>query len=117
MELYTKGGEFKHFIGEIPVDWTIATPEQIEQRESAKEQEKINNLTITQRQLRLYLLREKALTEENIINLLQGNSEAIIEFNYASVFLRSNPMFNAVGALLSMTPQEINTMFVEAKKL
>ncbi len=80
-----------------------------------EEQEKINSLKITQRQLRLWLLRNKNKSASDIKALLVDNEEALIEFEYASMFERKHPLFDEVGAMLEMTSDDLNQMFIEAK--
>jgi hypothetical protein len=70
--------------------------------------------TVTQRQLRLWLLDNKQLKDSDIKTLLEGNEPALIEWEYASCFERRHQLFDLVGAMLGITPDEIDQMFIEA---
>ena len=93
--------------GELIVDISD-TPEFIEQQKQA-EFERIQHLTLTQRQLRLYLLEHWGLTDADIRKYL--DDAGIIEWEYASVFVRGNPLFNQVAILIGKTPKDVDIMF------
>jgi hypothetical protein len=101
------------------VKWDEAQNKFVEDTERAEavEREKIDSLTISQRELRLWMLDKKGMTAEDIKTALQTNPQGLIEFEYASIFRRSHPLFDSVGALLGITSEEIDQMFMEAEEL
>ena len=70
---------------------------------------------VTQRQLRLALLTKSITAEmvEGVINQLPepARSGALIEFNYASYYDRSNPLINQLGGVFKLSEEDLNEIF------
>lgn len=70
---------------------------------------------VTQRQLRLVLLTKSITAEmvEGVINQLPepARSGALIEFNYASYYDRSNPLINQLGGVFKLSEEDLNEIF------
>jgi|GEM_PF-2819131 len=90
---------------------------EFEDKQAEREFERIQRLTLTQRQLRLYLLQQWKLTDAMIRAALQGNDAALIEWEYASVFVRFNPLFDEVAKQIGKTPKDVDEMFETAAEI
>lgn len=81
----------------------------------------INSLTLTARQIRLWLLSKGILPahiDAVISSLPEPQKSAVqIDWEYATIFERSNPMINQLGVALGLTTEEIDIGFNEAKTL
>jgi hypothetical protein len=81
-------------------------------------------LPLTPLQLRTWLLINRGLTGEDIAAVIdasaliaQQKALASIAFEYALTFERSNQFIEAIGAVLSMSSDEIDSAFREAHKI
>lgn len=79
------------------------------------ERERIAKLSLTKREVFLALYRAKGLTPE-MIRAQITDTEALIEFDYATEYFRFNPLINQIGAMLGFTTEQIDYLF-EHKEL
>lgn len=75
--------------------------------------------SITATQMRLWLIKNGISLEsiEQTINSLEDESlrkELLVKWEYVPYFERSNVFIDQVGAMLGMTPQQIDQVFIEA---
>lgn len=82
------------------------TEEEIE----AQERERIAKLSLTKREVFLGLYQAKGVTPE-MIKAQITDPMALIEFEYANDYFRGNPLIDAVGAVLGITPQQLDCFF------
>lgn len=79
------------------------------------ERERIAKLSLTKREVFLALYKAKGITPE-MIRAQITDTEALIEFDYATEYFRFNPLINQIGAMLGFTPEQIDYLF-EHKEL
>lgn len=96
-------------------EWQKRSNDEFKKVKAQAEYEEIQRLTLTQRQLRLYLLKIWGLKASDIEAHL--DEEGLIEWQYASVFVRNNALFDKIAELLGKTSEDIDTMFKEASSL
>lgn len=68
--------------------------------------------SITMRQCRLELLSQGVLDQVN--TLLEGNAEALIEWEYATTIERSNMLVTTIQNALNLTDEQVDEMFLSA---
>ena len=76
----------------------------------AQERERIAKLSLTKREVFLGLYQAKGVTPE-MIKAQITDPMALIEFEYANDYFRGNPLIDAVGAVLGITPQQLDCFF------
>lgn len=86
-----------------------------EEEESQRERERINQLSLTKRDVFLALYKDKGITPEQIKSQIT-DPEALIEFEYASNYYRGNPLIDAIGQTLGYTSEQLDYLF-EHKEL
>ncbi|MER8422471.1 hypothetical protein [Mesorhizobium sp. M1403] len=72
--------------------------------------------SITPRQLRL-TLQSIGITEDAIEAVLVNDPEGKIEWKWATTFSRKHPLINTMGAVFSITPEQIDDLWVFAKAI
>ena len=75
-----------------------------------RERERINQLSLTKREVFLALYRDKGITPEQIRSQITS-SEARIEFDYAAEYYRGNPLIDQIGGLLGYTSEQLDYLF------
>ena len=75
-----------------------------------QERERIAKLSLTKREVFLGLYQAKGVTPE-MIKAQITDPMALIEFEYANDYFRGNPLIDAVGAVLGITPQQLDCFF------
>ena len=88
----------------------VLNPE-YEQEEQQKEQERINMLSLTKREVFLALFDDKGITPAQLRSQIT-DTRALIEFDYAEKYYRYNPLINAIGAMLGYTPKQLDDLFI-----
>lgn len=83
------------------------TPEEINERE----RQSIAQLSLTKREVFLALYRDKGITPEQLKAQIQ-NTEALIEFEYATDYYRGNPLINQIGLMLGYTSADLDYLFI-----
>jgi len=74
--------------------------------------------SVTPRQLRLALLGAGKLDQvEAFVTGGQAPPEAVISWEYATEFLRSDPMLGQFAAMLGMTDEEVDGLFIAAAQI
>ena len=79
-------------------------------KKAQDERERIAKLSLTKREVFLALYRAKGLTPE-MIRAQITDTEALIEFDYATEYFRFNPLINQIGAMLGFSPEQIDYLF------
>lgn len=88
----------------------ILDPE-YEQKRAQKEKERIAKLSLTKREVFLALYKAKGLTPEMIRNQIT-DTEALIEFDYATEYFRFNPLIDKIGLMLGYSSDDIDYLFI-----
>lgn len=89
--------------------------EEWEEKQAQKEKERIAKLSLTKREVFLALYKAKGLTPEMIRNQIT-DTEALIEFDYATEYFRFNPLIDKIGLMLGYSSEDIDYLF-ENKQL
>ena len=87
------------------------TSEEIEQFKKAR----LAKRSLTKREVFLALYRDKGITPEQIRAKIE-DTEASIEFDYATEYYRGNPLIDQVGAILGYSSEDLDYLF-EHKEL
>ena len=82
------------------------TEEEINQQK----REQIAKLSLTKREVFLGLYQAKGVTPD-MIKAQITDPQALIEFEYANDYYRGNPLIDAVGATLGITPEQLDKFF------
>jgi hypothetical protein len=97
---------------DVDNDWYLAekcphlTPEQKAQRE----RDRLNQLSLTKREVFLALYNDKGITPEQLKSQIQ-NPQALIEFEYATDYYRGNPLIDTIGQMLGYTTEQLDYLF------
>ena len=75
-----------------------------------QERERIAQLKLTKREVFLGLYQAKGVTPEQIKAQIT-DPMALIEFEYANDYYRGNPLIDSVGAVLGITPAQLDCFF------
>ena len=75
-----------------------------------QEKERIAKLSLTKREVFLGLYQAKGVIPD-MIKAQITDPMALIEFEYANDYFRGNPLIDAVGAVLGITPQQLDCFF------
>ncbi len=75
------------------------------------EKERISKLSLTKREVFLALYKSKSLTPEMVRNQIT-DPEALIEFDYATEYVRENPLIDKIGKTLGFAPQDLDYLFI-----
>lgn len=81
-----------------------------EEEKAQKERERIAKLSLTKREVFLGLFQAKGVTPEQIKAQIT-DPMALIEFEYANDYYRGNPLIDSVGAVLGITPEQLDCFF------
>lgn len=92
------------------VDFQFADTDEYAQKQTQKERERLDMLSLTKREVFLALYKDKRLTPEQIRGAIT-DTEALIEFDYATEYYRGNPLINAIGNQLGYTVDELDYLF------
>ena len=84
--------------------------EHYEEEKEQAEQERINMLKLSKREVFLALYKDKGITPEQLRAQIQS-VEAQLEFDYANDYYRGNPLINSIGAMLGYTPSQLDYLF------
>ena len=82
-----------------------------EDEQVQKEREKINQLSLTKREVFLALYKDKGITPEQIKAQIKS-PEALIEFEYANDYYRGNPLIDVIGQTLGYTSEQMDELFI-----
>ena len=96
-------------------DEYVLKNEEWEERQAKKEKERIAKLSLTKREVFLALYKAKGLTTEMIRSQIT-DTEALIEFDYATEYFRFNPLIDKIGLMLGYSSEDIDYLF-EHKQL
>lgn len=81
-----------------------------EEEKKALEQEELNMLSLTKREVFLALYEDKGITPEQLRAQIT-DVKALIEFDYANEYFRANPLINQIGISLGYTSEQIDYLF------
>ncbi len=84
--------------------------EYLEQKE-AEEQKRISELSLTKREVFLALYKDKGITPEQVKSQITSPQD-LIEFEYATEYLRANPLIDKIGKMLGYTAQDLDYLFI-----
>lgn len=101
--------------GYVIYDFELMTVEEMEAKETQKERERLNNLSMTRCDVLKALYQAKGITPNDIKALLKDNVEALIELEYAQNFYRGHPMIKAIGEQLGFTSDDLDYLFENKK--
>lgn len=90
-------------------DGTINENWEKEQEEA--ERQRLDMLSLTKREVFLALYRDKGITPEQLRAQIQS-TEALIEFDYAELYYRGNPLINSIGTMLGYTSEQLDYLFI-----
>lgn len=91
------------------------TQEQADERIAQEERNRLNQLSLTKREVFLALYKDKGIPPEDIRTLITDTT-ALIEFDYSKDFFRGNPLIDQIGAVLGYTSEQLDYLF-EHKEL
>ena len=106
--------KIKYYV-EQPLNPSIYNVDRWEERQAQKEKERIAKLSLTKREVFLALYKAKGLTPEMIRSQIT-DTEALIEFDYATEYFRFNPLIDKIGLMLGYSSEDIDYLF-EHKQL
>lgn len=86
-----------------------------EEELALQEKERISKLSLTKREVFLGLYMAKGISPD-VIRQNINDPQALIEFDYANNYFRGNPLIDGVGAMLGITPEQLDKFFDEASK-
>ena len=81
-----------------------------EAEKAQKEAERVAKLSLTKREVFLGLYEAKGVTPEQIKAQITEPA-TLIEFEYANDYFRGNPLIDSVGAVLGITPAQLDCFF------
>lgn len=84
-------------------------------KEAEKERQRLDNLSLTKREVFLALYKDQGITPEQIKSQIT-DPEALIEFEYANDYFRGNPLINVIGQVLGYNTEQLDYLF-ENKEL
>ena len=113
--------EFYQSLGMVEIDvqqsdidgyWylTEKCPMKTDEEKELEEKERIAKLSLTKREVFLGLYQAKGITPD-MIQAQITDPMALIEFEYANDYYRGNPLIDAVGMLLGITPEQLDKFF------
>ena len=86
-----------------------------EEVQKLNERRRLDNLSLSKREVFLALYRAKGISPETLKSQIT-DAEALIEFEYANEYFRGNPLINRVGAMLGYSSEDLDYLF-ETKEL
>lgn len=89
---------------------TVVINPNYEEEQAQKERERINQLSLTKREVFLALYRDKGITPEQLKAEIT-NPEVLIEFEYANDYYRGNPLIDLLGQNLGYTSEQLDYLF------
>lgn len=106
-----EGGEEQTYHTETKTVYAIVLNPNYEEEYRQKEQERINQLSLTKREVFLALYKDKGITPEQIKAQITS-PEALIEFEYANDYFRGNPLINLIGNSLGYSSDDLDYLFI-----
>ena len=88
----------------------VLNDEAYQEKQAQKERERIAKLSLTKREVFLGLYQAIGITPEQIRASIT-DPQALIEFDYANDYYRGNPLIDAVGITLGITPEQLDKFF------
>lgn len=94
----------------IAQDGILVLNENFKQEQAQKERQRLNNLSLTKREVFLALYKARGITPE-VLKSQITDPTALIEFEYANEYFRGNPLINLIGQSLGFTSDELDYLF------
>ena len=114
VEFYQSLGMVEMDVQQSDIDgyWylTEKCPMKTDEEKELEEKERIAKLSLTKREVFLGLYQAKGITPD-MIQAQITDPMALIEFEYANDYYRGNPLIDAVGMLLGITPEQLDKFF------
>ena len=88
----------------------ITDTEEYKKKKEAEEKDRISHLKCTKRVLAL-MLQQMGISYAQLKNLIATNEQAQLEWDLCVELERSNPLLNAMGQQLGITPEQLDIMF------
>ena len=89
---------------------------QFEEEERQKERERLSKLSLTKREVFLALYKDKGLTPSDVRAQI-SDTQALIEFDYATEYFRGNPLIEQIGNMLGYSSQDLDYLFINREFL
>ena len=96
--------------GYVIYDFELMTVEEMEAKETQKERERLNLLSMTKREMFLGLYQAKGITPD-MLKAQITDPQALIEFEYANDYFRGNPLIDVIGTQLGFTTEQLDRFF------
>lgn len=98
---------------DIDFQWYLSEkcPMKTEEQKEKEKQERIANLTCTKRVLVLMLEQMGIDYFEKLEPMINADRSAKLEWELCERLQRSNPLIDKFGAMLEITPEQLDTMF------
>lgn len=96
--------------GYVIYDFELMTVAEKEEKETQKERERLNLLSMTKREMFLGLYQAKQITPD-MLKAQITDSQALIEFEYANDYYRGNPLIDIIGGQLGFTSEQLDRFF------
>ena len=114
VEFYQSLGMVEMDVQQSDIDgyWylTEKCPMKTDEEKELEEKERVAKLSLTKREVFLGLYQAKGVTPD-MIKAQITDPQALIEFEYANDYYRGNPLIDAVGMLLGLTPEQLDKFF------
>lgn len=98
----------------IVVEGKLTLNENFEEEQKEQERQRLDMLSLSKREVFLALYEAKGITPDELKKQIT-DPKALIEFEFANDYYRGNPLINQVGALLGITPDELDYLFQNKK--
>ena len=100
-------------LSDVDNNWYLfgKCPHKSEEEKKKEEQEHIANLTCTKRVLVLMLEQMGIDYFEKLEPMINADRNAKLEWELCERLQRSNPLIDKFGAMLKITPEQLDTMF------
>ncbi len=85
-----------------------------EEKQAQKEQERINKLKLTKREVFLAIYKDLGITPDEIKAEIT-NPSILIEFEYANEYYRGNPLISEIGLSLGYSEKDLDYLFENKK--
>ena len=81
-----------------------------EEEKQKQERERLDNLSMTKREMFLGLYQAKQITPD-MLKAQITDPQALIEFEYANDYYRGNPLIDVIGGQLGFTTEQLDKFF------
>ena len=99
------------YVYDADVEEFVLKDETWERKQAQKEAERIAVLKLTKREVFLALYNDLGITPEEVKSSI-SDPVALIEFEYANEYYRSNPLVNKIGHSLGYSEADLDYLFM-----